>query len=288
MSLRRLILVTNDDGIASPGLRAAVEAVLPLGDVVVVAPAEQQTSMGRSLPGTDGVLQPVPMRVDGREVPAYALRGSPAYAAMYGILLLARERKPDLVVSGVNYGENLGTSTTVSGTIGAAFQAAAMGVRALAVSLETDPRYHFEHGEADWRAAVHFTRYFAGRMLACDLPFDVDVLKVDIPQDATVETPWRVTRQSRHTYYGNMLAEVFNDGRIGGKIDYHVAVNPAFVEPDSDIYAFLRDQVVSVTPLSLDCTSRVDLAALQALLSDTAGPCRSAAEGAAPSTSGGA
>lgn len=262
MRPKPLILVTNDDGIASPGLMAAVRAVLPLGDVVVVAPRAQQTSMSRSLPPTDGVLEPVPLEVDGREVPAYALDGSPAYAAMYGILLLTRERKPDLVVSGVNYGENLGSGTTISGTVGAAFQAAAMGVRALAVSLQTDPAFHFHHGEVDWSTAIYFTRYFAERLLACELPPDVDVLKVDIPEDATPQTPWRVTRQSRHAYYANFLAEVFNDGRVGGRIDYHVGVIPEYVEPDSDIYAFLKERVVSVTPLSIDCTSRVDLSQL--------------------------
>ncbi len=266
MKPRRLILVTNDDGVHSPGLRAAVAAVLPLGDVVVVAPQEQQTSMSRSLPPTDGVLRPVALQVHGVDVPAYALRGSPAYAVIYGILWLARERRPDLVVSGINYGENLGSGTTISGTVGAAFQAAAMGVPGLAVSLETDPAYHFHHGETDWHAAIHFTRYFAQRLLTRELPFDVDVLKVDVPQHATPDTPWRLTRQSRHAYYANFLSEVFQDGRLGGKIDYHVGVQPDQVEPDSDIYAFLEERVVSVTPLSIDCTARVNFDELRAVL----------------------
>lgn len=267
---RPLILVTNDDGVDSPGLAAAVEAVLPFGDVVVVAPQEQQTSMSRSLPPTDGVLHPVPFRVADREVPTYAIHGSPAYAVLYGVLLLSQERKPDLVVSGVNYGENLGTGTTISGTVGAAFQAAAMGVRALAVSLQTDPAFHFHHGEVDWRTAIHFTRLFAERMLRCDLPADVDVLKVDIPESATPKTPWRVTRQSRHAYCASFLSETFDDGRLGGRVDYHVAVLPDHVEPDSDIYAFLKERVVAVTPLSIDCTSRVDLSRLARLLACTA------------------
>lgn len=266
MTSRRLILVTNDDGVHSPGLRAAVEAVLPLGDVVVVAPLEQQTSMSRSLPPTDGVLHPISLTVGGESVPAYGLQGSPAYAVMYGILWLAREKRPDLVVSGINYGENLGSGTTISGTVGAAFQAAAMGVRSLAVSLETDPAYHFWHGDADWRTAIHFTHYFARRLLTRELPFDVDVLKIDVPQHATPDTPWRLTRQSRHAYYANYLSEVFQDGRLGGKIDYHVGVRPEQVEPDSDIYAFLKERVVSVTPLSIDCTARVDFDHLRSVL----------------------
>ncbi len=263
---RPLILVTNDDGIDSPGLHAAAESVLPLGDVLVVAPARQQTSMGRSLPETDGVLHPVELTIARQQVPAYALNGSPALAVLLGMIVLCRERKPDLVVSGINYGENLGNGVTISGTVGAAFQAASMGVPALAVSLETDHDFHYHHGEADWSTARYFARYFAERILSCQLPFDVDVLKVDVPREATPETPWRLTRQSKHSYYVSFIKESAPEGLLGGRLGYMVGVNPEEVEPDSDIYAFLVDRVVSVTPLSIDCTSRVDFTSLERLL----------------------
>ncbi len=263
---RPLIFVTNDDGITSPGLRAAVEAVLPLGDVLVVAPADQQTSMGRSMPQTDGTLHPFDFTVHDRPIPAYALNGSPAMAVVVGVLALCQERRPALTVSGINYGENLGNGVTISGTVGAAFQAASMGIPGLAVSLETDHDFHYHHGDVDWSTAVHFTRYFAQRMLSRPLPFDVDVIKVDVPRDATPETPWRVTRQSRHSYYRAFFLEPAPNGLPGGRVGYEVAARPEDVEPDSDIYAFMVDRVVSVTPLSLDCTSRVDFAALEGVL----------------------
>lgn len=263
---RSLILVTNDDGIHSPGLHAAVEAMLPLGDVLVVAPTSQQTSMGRSMPETDGILHPHNLTVHGQRVPAYALNGSPALAVLLGLIVLCKERQPSLVVSGINYGENLGNGVTISGTVGAAFQAASMGIPALAVSLETEHDFHYHHGEADWSTARYFAHYFAERLLSRELPFDVDVLKVDVPREATPQTPWRLTRQSRCSYYRSYIKEPAPSGMLGGRLDYAVLANPEKVEPDSDIYAFLVDRVVSVTPLSIDCTSRVDFSSLEALL----------------------
>ncbi len=263
---RPLIFVTNDDGVTSPGLRAAVEAVLPLGDVLVVAPANQQTSMGRSMPQSDGTLHPVDLVVQEQRIPAYALNGSPALAVVIGILALCQERHPALVVSGINYGENLGNGVTISGTVGAAFQAASMGIPALAMSMETDHNFHYFHGEVDWSTAIYFTRYFAQRLISRQMPFDVDVIKVDVPCEATPETPWRITRQSRHSYYRAFFLEPAPNGLPGGRLGYEVAARPEDVEPDSDIYAFMVDRVVPVTPLSLDCTSRVDFATLEELL----------------------
>ena len=263
-----LIFVTNDDGIESPGLRAAVEAVLPLGDVLVVAPSEQQTSMGRSMPPTDGVLHPVDYVVNGVQVPAYHIHGAPAQAVLYGFLVLCADRKPDVLVSGINYGENLGTGITISGTVGAALQGASMGVPSLAVSLETSHEFHYHHGDVDWHTAVHFTRMFTERLLDCPMPFDVDVLKVDIPADATPETPWQLTRLSRHSYYVSYIQSPLGGELLGGKVGYRVGVRPEELEPGTDVYAFLIERVVSVTPLSLDMTSRVDFGHLQHLLAE--------------------
>ncbi|NPA91301.1 MAG: 5'/3'-nucleotidase SurE [Chloroflexi bacterium] len=258
-----LFFVTNDDGIHSPGLKAAVQALLPLGDVLVVAPTHQQTSMGRSMPPTDGVVHSITLDVDGQPVQAYHLDASPALAVLYGILLFARDRMPDVLVSGINYGENLGSGVTISGTVGAALQGASMGIPSLAVSLETDHAFHYHHGEVQWDTAIHFTRLFARKMLACELPFDVDVLKVDIPSDATEQTPWKITRLSRRSYYTSFLAEEGEGPRFGGRLVYRVGVRPEELEPGTDIYAFLVERVVSVTPLSLDMTSRVDLRRLE-------------------------
>lgn len=265
-SERPLILVTCDDGIESPGLRAAVRAVLILGDVMISAPCEQQTGAGRSLPAfNDGAIHEIAYMIDGQPVTAYAIHGSPAQAVQYALVELV-PRKPALCVSGINFGENVGSGTTSSGTVGAALEAADEGVPALAASLETDKKYHYSHSEdVDFTAATHFTHYFAARMLSRQMPGDVDLLKLEVPCDATPQTPWRVTRLSRQRYFRALpsgrrfLAEK-------RRLDYDMVVDYSTLEPDSDIQAVVADRVVSITPLSLDLTSRVAYDKLEALL----------------------
>lgn len=267
MTPRPLILLTNDDGIHSPGLMAAIEAVHDLADLVVVAPKEQQSAMGRSLPGSmSGAIFVEELRLNGDHVPAYSVPGSPAQAVLYGLHEVCRPRRPDLVISGINYGENLGTSVMVSGTVGAALQAADMGVPALAISLETDPAYHARLGyDVDWRAAVHFTRWLTRLALAQPFPPDVDVLKMDIPAAATPQTPWRLTRQSRLPYYETIPSDRLRfEDEV--RLPYQIMVDRSRLEPDSDIYAFAVDHVVPVTPLSLDMSSRTPLSQLAAQL----------------------
>jgi len=121
------ILLTNDDSINSPGLWAAAEALAPLGFVHVVAPRVQQTSMGRALPReSDGIVEARAMTVNGKEWQVYAVGGSPAQAFLHGYYEVLGF-KPDLVVSGINYGENVASGITISGTVGAALEAATLG-----------------------------------------------------------------------------------------------------------------------------------------------------------------
>jgi 5'-nucleotidase len=259
---RPRICVTNDDGIESPGLRAAVEAVLELGRVVVLAPRHQQSSMGRSLHGDrNQALEPTPYEAGGRTIPAYACNVSPALALMHGLNVLGPSERPDLVIAGVNFGENLGLNVTLSGTIGAALEAACAGIPALAVSLQTDLEYHYAYGPAEWRAAQHFCRLFAAWLLGHARPPDLDVLNVNIPRTASPHTPWRLTRLSRQSYFSARMEspqpEVpICEAKVGVYLDH------AALTPDSDIYAIVRDGVVSVTPLSADLTSRTDAARL--------------------------
>ncbi len=262
---RPLILVTNDDGVHSPGLLAALQAVHDLADLVVVAPKEQQSGMGRSMPGAmNGAIFTEDLKFPGDHAPAYSVSGSPAQAVLYGLLEVCRQRRPDLVISGINYGENVGSSVMISGTVGAALQAADMGTPALAISLETDHAYHARLGyDVDWSTARHFTRQLTLLALAHPFPPDVDVLKMDIPAVATPQTPWRFARQSRLPYYETLAS---NRRRLDEelRLPYQVRVDHARLEPDSDIYAFAVEHLVAVTPLSLDMTSRIALAELAA------------------------
>ncbi len=140
--------------------------------------------MGRSLPSTsDGTIQERTTGGGRQDWTVYAVGGSPAQAVLHGILEIM-PRRPDLVVSGINYGENVGTGVTISGTVGATLEAASHGIPALAASLETDRAHHQTYSlDVDFSAAAYFTAYFAQRMLEKRLLPDVDVLKVDVPAD---------------------------------------------------------------------------------------------------------
>jgi 5'-nucleotidase len=256
------ILLTNDDGIQSPGLWAAAEALSALGYVTVAAPREQSSGMGRSLPGTsDGIIRPETLVVHGQVWTVYAVGGSPAQAVLHGILEIIPQ-PPDLVVSGINYGENIGTGITISGTVGAAMEAAALGYRALAVSLETDQKYHLSYShEIDFSAAAHFTLRFGRMLLDKQFPEDVQVLKVEVPSDATAETPWEISRLTRQRYY-EPLKPKRDSWDVPAAVGYREAVRLEDEPEYTDAYVMRKKRRVAVTPLSLDLTARVNLSDL--------------------------
>lgn len=263
---KRQILLTNDDGIRSPGLWAAAQALSALGFVTVAAPLEQSSGMGRSLPAnTDGIIREVKVQVNGQEWSAYAVGGSPAQAVQHGILEIM-PRRPDLVVSGINYGENVGTGITISGTVGAAMEAASIQIPALAISLETEQEHHRSYStEVDFSAAAFFAAYFARLLLEKRFPEDVDLLKVDVPNTATPQTPWRVTRISRQRYY-ELVAPQRSSWDVPGRVGYYNGASLVNEPTDTDVYVLRKQRQVSVTPLSLDMTSRVDFGELERFL----------------------
>ncbi|GAB4536816.1 MAG: 5'/3'-nucleotidase SurE [Anaerolineales bacterium] len=256
------ILLTNDDGIHSPGLWAAAEALSSLGYVHVVAPRLQYSGAGRSLPSTsDGVIQAHELLIHGQKWIVYAVNGSPAQAVLHGVLEISPVR-PQLVVSGINYGENVGPGVTISGTVGAALEAASLGIPALAASLETAQKHHLSYSrEVDFSTAAHFTTLFARRLLGRRFFGDVSVIKVDVPSDATPETPWVVTRVARERYYEPVPPKRTSWDQPA-VVGYRRREGAAY-EPDSDAYALAVERVVSVSPLSLDLTARVDFDVLQ-------------------------
>jgi 5'-nucleotidase len=259
-----LILFTNDDGIGSPGLWAVANAFADFADLLVVAPREQQSGMGRSLPGfSRGCIYEWEIPVQIPNCRAFAVDGTPAQAVQHGVLELA-DRKPDLVVSGINYGDNTGNGVTISGTVGAAIEAASLDIRAIAVSQQTPFDLHLSYSdEVDFSAAAHFTRHFGEWLITHQaLPDDVDILKIDVPWQATYDTDWRITRVSRRRVYWPTRPERESLAATG-KLGYRFHADPAKAEPDSDVYALMHDKVVSVTPMSLDMTSRTDFHSLR-------------------------
>lgn len=263
---RPLILISNDDGVHSPGLRALVEAVRDLGEILVVAPKVQQSSVGRGFLGGGGETEEEDLGFDDPCVRVYSIKGSPALAARHGALLLA-SHKPDLCLSGINYGENMGAGITISGTVGATIEAATFGIPGIAISLQVEEQYHHSQEESiDFSVAAIFAHRFASRVLDQGLPPDVDILKTDVPDTATASTPWRVTCVSRFPYYHSII-EYDSDGhkRFAG---YRRKIDLSTLEPDSDIYALVVDQVVSVAPIAIHMRANVDPRLLERLLSE--------------------
>lgn len=258
------ILLVNDDGIRSPGLWAVAKALGTLGYVTVVAPRLQHSGAGRSLPSTaDGKIEPTTLEIGDEEWTCYAVGGSPAQAVQLGIHVILK-RLPDLIVSGINYGENPSTEVTVSGTAGAALEGAAHGVPSLAVSLELENGEWFSYSRSiDFSTAAFFAHKFAEILLDQHMPPDVDVLNVNVPARATPETPWKITRLSRNRYFIPKMTPRKNEENAFAT-DSEVCFDPNDPsDQDSDVHAMRVEKMVSVTPLSLDLTSRVDLRQLQ-------------------------
>ncbi len=287
---RPLILVTNDDGIHSPGLYAAAQAAAKTGDVLIAAPHTQQTGMGRSFPRCpdDGIIEEVevPERMleglrrekmqDGETgtyaetrygtIRAYAVHGSPARAVAHGVLELA-DRKPDLCVSGINYGENLGTCLTCSGTLGALFEASSHGIPGIAVSVEADlSRQHSEDfGEMDWSAAQSILERYIRQVLEKGMPGNsnpgersamrADAWNINVPDGLQFPYPERRTVLSRQNYFYFVRPEK-RDYSQPYRLKSEKNVDMESLEKDSDIYAVYVDRVASVTPLKFDMSVR--------------------------------
>jgi 5'-nucleotidase len=262
-----IILFTNDDGIQSPGLWAVVAAFKGLGRLIVVAPREQQSGMGRSMPVySEGRIYPYDAPIDCGDCVAYAVDGTPAQAVQHGVLELC-EYKPSLLVSGINYGENTGNGVTISGTVGAAIEAASLGIQAIAVSQQTPKDLHLTYSnDVDFTVSAQTALKFGTWLMQHDaLPDDVDLLKIDVPDGATSDTDWRMTRLSRRRVYWPTRPERISLSDTG-KLGYTYNTDPSNAEPDSDVHALLVDKVISVTPMSLDMTSRTDMFRLNQII----------------------
>ena len=219
------VLITNDDGIQSPGLAVLADVALEAGcEVVVAAPHRQYSGASAALTAqeVDGRLALVDKRPPGLpdEVPAYGVKAAPAliaFVAAYG----AFGERPDLVLSGVNLGANTGRATLHSGTVGAALSAATQGVSALAVSIASANPQH-------WATAHLVTKHaFAWQR---DQPDDERVLNVNVP-DIPVEQ-LRGLRPAPLASFGAVQARVKEKGKDYVMLTYS-GVN-AREEPGSD------------------------------------------------------
>lgn len=270
MSDRPLILIANDDGIKSPGLRAAAAVCEELGDLLIAAPRVQQSGAGRSMPSTsEGRICAEEVSINGHVVIGYGIEGTPAQAVQHAMFEIA-DRPLSLMVSGINYGENIGEGITVSGTVGAAIEAASFGIPALAASRQTRPEHYLSHSaDIDFSTAAHFVRKIAETILRRGLPKGVDLLKLEVPQGASTDTPYRWTRISRQRYFYPVVPHRRRPSDPG-PMGYETRVDQATLEHDSDVQAVIIDKVVSITPVTVDLTAHVDFQKLSAWLETSA------------------
>jgi len=224
---------------------------------------EQSSGAGRSLPNTSsGIIHKENLEINGQEWIVYAVDGTPAQAVLHAVLEIMPE-KPNLIVSGINYGENVGTGITISGTVGAVMEGASLGYPSLAVSLQADQQYHLSYSqELDFSSAAYFTGHFADILLQHKMPDDIQLLNVNVPSDATSKTEWQITRLARQRYYVP-TAPHRSSWSEPGTVSYVEAANLKDEAENSDVYILRKKHMVSVTPVSLDMTSRVELRKLE-------------------------
>ena len=238
-----LILLTNDDGINAPGLEALRQAIAPLGRVIVFAPDHNWSAAGHTK------TMHKPLRVsraplqDGTE--AYTTTGAPSDCVALALLGILPQR-PDLVVSGINQGPNLGHDVTYSGTVAGAMEAVISGLPAVAVSLDS-------YESHDFSLAAKVAARIAGRVLAKGLPAGV-FLNVNVPclPPGSEPSGIAITRMGRRVYRDVLIERQDPRGRpyywIGGDIP------GGHLDEGTDIWA-VANGYVSVTPMRLDLTA---------------------------------
>jgi 5'-nucleotidase len=248
--MTKKILVANDDGIYSHGLRALANALAHLGEVFIVAPEFEQSGVGHGIT----VRRPLrfkPTRLEGLDsrIKAFRVDGTPTDCVVMGVHRLG---KPDLVVSGINYGPNLGYDLTHSGTFACAIEGTHIGIPSIAFSQSFSD-------EMDYTHSAQFAAQIATQILEQGLPHKT-VLNVNIPTGTPKGV--RATVQGTHHYEDNVQERLDPEG----KLYYWVGGVPTGdLEPDSD-YTALEQGYISVTPLRLDFTHREYLETLQATI----------------------
>ncbi len=246
MDERPKILVTNDDGISSKGIAVLAKALSEIGDVFVVAPDRENSAIAHSL------TLHRPLRVEKVKRNFYAVDGTPADCVHLAISILSG--RPQLIVSGINKGGNLGDDITYSGTVSAAFEGTLLGIPSVAVSLVAASRFNFQ-------PAATFSAKVARQVLEEGLPKDT-LLNINVPNlEARKIKSYQITQQGRWTHNGGAVIEKTDPrGKKyywigGGEFTYHR-------EGNTD-YQAVSNGSISITPLHLDLTDYASIPLLK-------------------------
>jgi 5'-nucleotidase len=245
------ILITNDDGIHAPGLRALIGVMREIGKVVVVAPDQPMSGVGHAITVRNPLRLHLIAEVDGyRE---YSCNGTPVDCVKLGEQVVLKA-KPDLLVSGINHGSNASINIVYSGTMAAVLESAIGGVPSIGFSL-----LDYSH-QADFSECTHYVGLIVEKVLSNGLPDGV-CLNVNIPAVNGLEISGvRVCRQGRSKWI-----EEFDTRKDPHQRDYHWLTG--FFEKleeneDTDMWA-LENNFISVVPVHFDMTAHYALATLQ-------------------------
>ncbi|MDO8281246.1 MAG: 5'/3'-nucleotidase SurE [Thermodesulfovibrionia bacterium] len=240
-----LILVTNDDGISSAGIKALAKALEAAGDVYIVAPDSEQSAVAHALT----LHRPLKSAKTGKK--KFSINGTPTDCVIIGVNKLL-PRKPDILVSGINHGGNLGDDVTYSGTVAAAMEATLLGIPSIAISLAIDPQSNGDLNikPSRFRQAADIAVKFAGIVLKKGLPKDT-LLNINVPDLLKIKGE-KFTKQGKRVYDSSI--QELSDPR--GKKHYWIGGGMPIWEPgeETDFEAVING-FVSVTPVHLDMTN---------------------------------
>ena len=241
------ILVTNDDGVRSDGIKKLAEALSRVGEVTVVAPLDEASAIGHAL-----TLRR-PLRLESMGSRVYGVDGTPTDCVNVALAQVFKGVPPDLVVSGINRGYNLGDDITYSGTVAGALEAALLGVQSIAVSLRQT------RGEYDFTHAADVTATLAAAILARPLPPRV-FLNINVPKGQPKGL--RVTVQAKRNHVTSVSERHDPKGRPyywleEGQLEW--------LPHDRSDYQTVRDGYVSITPLQPDWTAHHAISAVEQL-----------------------
>ena len=249
------ILITNDDGVTSKGIKELNDAVKDLGDTLVVATARQQSGIGHAITLMKP-LRAMPTKID-EDTEAYAVTGTPTDCVILGSKMLMEE-EPDLVISGINIGENLARSITTSGTLGATFEAAYFGIPAIAVSIQVkheDIKFKDGVQSVDYSFAKKIVRKLVKKIIDHGMPDEVNILNLNIPANPVSDEIVQVK-----------LANKMYDTDVEKRIDpfghpYYWIIGGLIMEEDgdTDVHTLRVENKSTLTALSTDMTTEVDL-----------------------------
>ncbi len=252
MSKKKRILLTNDDGYFSDGIKALFKVLSKKHDVTIVAPDREQSASSHSL-----TLER-PLRIQKIDDNIYATDGTPTDCVMLAVHMLFKKRTPDMIVSGVNHGANMGDDITYSGTVAAAIEGSILRNPSVAASMTSyEPGMKFGH-------AARFVARFVDEFDSLEID-PATFININFPPDrgksgrADPYKKWAFTRQGTRHYKDIIVRNT--DPR--GKPYYWIGGKPEWVMTRGSDYAAVKRGIVSITPLKLNFTDTESLERLQ-------------------------